>query len=160
MENLSTRASKKILVRLNRPFAQTRLLFAKANSIFHRMEPDFPANASAAFFSQLSKSTGPSIRLFLCRAGTLACLTFAVPGANTPLQTQEPTSKPWIAMDYGAFFTASLEVEAANIANKGIAIRLDHGPAGVSKGNEFLLFDTDTLRCAAAWTGMEFIDWR
>jgi hypothetical protein len=63
-------------------------------------------------------------------------------------------------MNYGPFFSASIEIEPGNIANKGIAIRLDPGPGGIAKGREFVLFDTDTLRCAAAWTGKEFIDWR
>ncbi len=30
----------------------------------------------------------------------------------------------------------------------------------MSKGSEFVLFDTDTLRMAAAWSGDGFIDWR
>ncbi len=63
-------------------------------------------------------------------------------------------------MDYGPYFTATIEIEPGNIANKGIAIRLDGGAGGVSQGSEFVLFDTDTLRCAAIWTGQEFIDWR
>jgi hypothetical protein len=62
-------------------------------------------------------------------------------------------------MDYGPYLTASLEVSPGNIANKGVAIRLDPGPGGVAAGREFILFDTDTLRCAAAWIGPGFINW-
>ena len=66
----------------------------------------------------------------------------------------------WIEMDYGPFLAAAVEIETGNIAHKGIAIRLDGDRGGVSRGREFLLFDTDTLRCAGAWRGDGFIDWR
>ncbi len=72
---------------------------------------------------------------------------------------QELTGHPWSDMDYGPFKVHSYIVEPGNDANKGIAIRLDDGPGGVAKGNEFLLFDTDTLRWAAGWTGRGFMDW-
>jgi len=72
----------------------------------------------------------------------------------------ELTGKPYIDMDYGPYLSASIEVAPGNIAYKGIAIRLDDGSGGVSKGSEFVLFDTDTLRMAAAWSGDGFIDWR
>lgn len=72
----------------------------------------------------------------------------------------ELTGRPYIDMNYGPYLSASIEVAPGNIAYKGIAIRLDAGPGGVSKGSEFVLFDTDTLRMAAAWSGDEFIDWR
>ncbi len=68
--------------------------------------------------------------------------------------------KPYIDMNYGPYLSASIEVAQGNIAYKGIAIRLDEGPGGVSKGSEFVVFDTDTLRMAAAWSGDGFIDWR
>ena len=70
------------------------------------------------------------------------------------------TGKPYIDMDYGAFLTASIEVASGNIAQKGIAIRLDDGPGGVSQGNAFVLFDTDTMRVAGFWTGRGFINWQ
>jgi len=63
-------------------------------------------------------------------------------------------------MDYGPYLSATLEVAPGNIANKGIAIRVDPGSGGVSRGREFVLFETDTLRCAAGWTGPDFIDWK
>ena len=72
----------------------------------------------------------------------------------------ELTGKPYIDMNYGPYLSASIEVAPGNIAYKGIAIRLDEGPGGVSKGSEFVVFDTDTLRMAAAWSGDGFIDWR
>ena len=65
----------------------------------------------------------------------------------------------WDEMNYGPYLTHSLEVRGAGIANKGIVIRLDTGEGGVSKGNVFMLYDTDLLGCTAGWTG-GFIDWR
>ncbi|MEM9659317.1 MAG: DUF1080 domain-containing protein, partial [Planctomycetota bacterium] len=73
---------------------------------------------------------------------------------------RELTGQPWVDMDYGPYFSTSLEVAPGNIAKKGVAIRLDPGPGGVASGRRFMLFDTDTLRYAAGWSGSEFINWR
>ena len=69
--------------------------------------------------------------------------------------------EPWVAMDYGPSLMATVEAgdDGANIAYKGIAVRLDPGPGGVSRGRAWALFEHDTLRLAAAWTGEGFIDW-
>ncbi len=89
---------------------------------------------------------------------------------------------PWSDMDYGDFFINTYELADAatgipryhspgpvpfpdedysknNFAYKGIAVRLDKGPGGVSKGNAWMLFDHDLLRVAGGWTGNGFIDW-
>ncbi len=66
----------------------------------------------------------------------------------------------WNDMDYGPFLTATIEVAPENIACKAIAIRLNDGPGGISKGHAFVAFDTDTLRYAAGWQGEGFIDWK
>jgi hypothetical protein len=77
--------------------------------------------------------------------------------------------QPWNAMDYGPSLTHTYEVPGAahNIAYKGIAVRLDPGAGGVSRGRHWMMFDTDTLRMAAAWSAQDppsaeqnFIDWR
>lgn len=77
--------------------------------------------------------------------------------------------QPWNAMDYGPSLTHSIEVPGPkhNIAQKGIAVRLDPGAGGVSRGSHWMLFETDTLRMAAAWHATErtpadekFINWR
>lgn len=74
--------------------------------------------------------------------------------------------EPWSAMDYGPSLTHTFEVPGGplNFAYKGIAIRLDPGAGGVSRGRHWMVFDTDTLRMAAAWSGStkgeNFIDWR
>lgn len=82
----------------------------------------------------------------------------------------EPSKiQPWNAMDYGPSLTHTYEVPGPvhNIAYKGIAMRLDPGAGGVSRGHHWMLFDTDTLRMAAAWSAapnadpeQNFIDWR
>jgi putative heme-binding domain-containing protein len=69
--------------------------------------------------------------------------------------------EPWVSMDYGPSLMATLEVgDRANFAYTGIAVRLDNGPGGVSRGRQWMLYDHDTLRVAAAWGGAGFIDWR
>ncbi len=74
---------------------------------------------------------------------------------------------PWSAMDYGPSLTHTFEVPGLeqNLAYKGIAVRLDPGAGGVSRGRHWMVFDTDTLRAAAAWNGTggaadNFIDWQ
>ncbi len=78
------------------------------------------------------------------------------------------TIEAWSAMDYGATLTHTFEVpgERLNIAYKGIAMRLDPGAGGVTRGSQWMLFDSDTLRVAAAWSAdsasskQRFVDWR
>ncbi len=88
--------------------------------------------------------------------------------------------EPWREMDYGPFLIGTYEIAddarraaaaqlkgaqldtvtpGANIAQKGIAIRLDAGTGGVAAGRAWVVFEHDTLRLAAGWTGEGFIDW-
>ena len=69
--------------------------------------------------------------------------------------------EPWVAMDYGPCLLATIEAgdDLSNFAYKGIAVRLDPGQGGVSRGRAWVVYDHDTLRLAAAWTGQGFIDW-
>ncbi len=74
----------------------------------------------------------------------------------------EPTNiEPWVNMDYGPNLVNTYEIgtDASNFAYKGIAVRLDPGPGGVSRGQHWMVFDHDTMRVAAAWSGTGFIDW-
>ena len=68
--------------------------------------------------------------------------------------------EPWMAMDYGPSLTNTYEIAAGNIAYKGVAVRLDAGAGGVSRGKSWAVFDHDTMRLAATWTGDSFIDWK
>ena len=71
------------------------------------------------------------------------------------------TIEPWSAMDYGPSLTATYEIsnDESNFAHKGVAIRLDAGPGGVSRGRLWTVFEHDTMRMASAWSGDGFIDW-
>ena len=70
--------------------------------------------------------------------------------------------EPWAAMDYGPSLMNTYEVggPGPNVAYKGVAVRLDAGAGGVSRGQQFALFDHDTMRFAAAWAGDGFVDWK
>lgn len=70
--------------------------------------------------------------------------------------------EPWVTMDYGPSLMNTYEVggPGPNIAYKGLAVRLDSGTGGVSRGQRWALFDHDTMRLAAAWNGTGFIDWK
>ncbi|MEQ8790730.1 MAG: DUF6797 domain-containing protein [Pirellulaceae bacterium] len=69
--------------------------------------------------------------------------------------------EPWVTMDYGPSLINTYEIgsDGANFAYKGIAARLDAGPGGISRGRAWMIFDHDTMRMAAAWTGKGFIDY-
>lgn len=74
--------------------------------------------------------------------------------------------KQYEKMDFGPALMWTYQVnkgggiEEWNIAQKGIAVRLDEGPGGVSKGRAWMVYDEDTMRVAAAYSGGKFIDWR
>ncbi|MFM7059010.1 MAG: DUF6797 domain-containing protein, partial [Planctomycetota bacterium] len=77
--------------------------------------------------------------------------------------------QPWNAMDYGPSLAHTMEVPGTlrNIAQKGLAIRLDTGAGGVARGRHWMLYELDTLRMAAAWSAQKtensdrnFLDWR
>ncbi len=75
----------------------------------------------------------------------------------------EPSNiEPWRLHDYGPFLAASIEVggDGTNVARKGLAVRLDAGPGGIGRGRVWILYELDTLRAAAIWSGDAFIDWR
>ncbi len=69
--------------------------------------------------------------------------------------------EPWVTMDRGPSLALTVEVgnDGPNLAYKGIAVRLDAGPGGVSRGRAWSVFEHDTLRVAGGWTGAGFIDW-
>ena len=69
---------------------------------------------------------------------------------------------PWSTMDYGPALGLTLEAgnDHSNLAYKGLAVRLDPGPGGVARGKYWMLYEHDTLRVAAGWSGNQFIDWK
>ncbi len=70
--------------------------------------------------------------------------------------------RPWVVMDYGPSLNNTYEISrnGSNFAYKGIAVRLDEGPGGISRGRYWMVYDHDTLRAAAGWSGEGFIDWQ
>src|SRR5207247_2197327 len=81
-------------------------------------------------------------------------------GVKTEEMLEFEKGPKYLRMDFGPALFWTLQVETNNIAYKGIAVRLDDGPGGVSKGRVWMLYDHDTMRVAAAWTGDKFVDWR
>lgn len=81
-------------------------------------------------------------------------------GAITEEMREYAKGPKYLRMDFGPMLNWTYQVAPGNIAYKAIAVRLDEGPGGVSKGRAWLLYDHDTMRVAAAWSGKEFIDWR
>jgi hypothetical protein len=78
-------------------------------------------------------------------------------------QEENPAARKqpqFLLQDYGDTLFWTLQVEPGNIAQKGIAIRMDEGAGGISKGKAWMLYDHDTMRLAACWTGEDFIDWK
>ncbi len=87
----------------------------------------------------------------------LAELPFGL--ARGEAEVVDTTLPHYQRMELGNALFWTLEVAAENIAQKGIAIRLDEGPGGVTKGRAWMVYDHDTMRVAAASTGA-FVDWK
>ena len=95
-------------------------------------------------------------QLFLITPEYLASLPKALArGEAEKIDRDQPQ---YLRMDLGPALFWTYQVAPGNIAQKGIAIRLDDGPGGVSKGRAWMVYDHDTMRLAAATTG-SFIDW-
>ena len=76
----------------------------------------------------------------------------------TGKEVVEKLGKPYLDMNYGPFMFFTFQVAPKNISYKSLAVRLDQGPGGVSRGKAWMLFDHDTMNIAAGWTD-KFIDW-
>ena len=82
-------------------------------------------------------------------------------GMSSVQEAQGPKKAPqYVMQDYGNVLFWTMQVESGNIAQKGIAVRVDQGPGGVVRGKAWMLYDHDTMRLAACWTGNKFVDWR
>jgi hypothetical protein len=84
-----------------------------------------------------------------------AFLLMHLPGSALAQQS----APPYRRMDFGPALFWTYQIAPGNIAQKGIAIRLDDGPGGVSKGRAWMVYDHDTMRVAAATIG-DFVDWK
>ncbi|MEO1832664.1 MAG: DUF6797 domain-containing protein [Akkermansiaceae bacterium] len=91
-----------------------------------------------------------------------------LPRGMSQLEEKESkkTPPPYKMMDFGNHLFWTYQIEPGpldtkvNIAQKGLAIRLDSGLGGISKGNSWAVYDHDTMRLAAIYTGDQFVDWR
>lgn len=79
--------------------------------------------------------------------------------ARAEVEKEDRSLPPYKRMDLGPALFWTFQIAPGNIAQKGIAIRLDDGPGGVSKGRAWMIYDHDTMRVAAATTG-DFVDWK
>ena len=77
-----------------------------------------------------------------------------------PAPQSRALNKPYLKMDFGQNMNYTFEVGPDNIAYKAIAVRLDKGGDGITKGKAWLAYDHDLMRVAAIWTGDKFCDWR
>jgi len=85
-----------------------------------------------------------------------------VAGLDAPRAAIDDSRWPaYRKMDYGDALHWTYQVgEDRNIVQKGLAVRLDGGAGGLSRGHAFMVYDLDTLSMAAAWTGQGFLDWK
>ena len=74
-------------------------------------------------------------------------------------EKEDKTLPQYKRMDFGPALFWTFQVTPGNIAYKAIAVRLDDGPGGVSKGRAWMVYDHDTMRVATATTG-DFVDWK
>ena len=79
--------------------------------------------------------------------------------ARAEAEKEDRSLPPYKRMDLGPALFWTYQIAPGNIAQKGIAIRLDDGPGGVSKGRAWMIYDHDTMRVATATTG-DFVDWK
>jgi mono/diheme cytochrome c family protein len=73
--------------------------------------------------------------------------------AGMKLAVQAVQRPPWQLMDYGPTMAATFDIHRYSV-KKGIAVRLDPGSGGITKGSSWVVFDQDTLQPAAGWDGV------
>lgn len=103
--------------------------------------PDAYFNVTEAYLKQLPEGDTETVEL-------------------TQAQKEFAEGPKYLRMNFGPALHWTLQVEPGNIAYKGIAIRLDKGDGGVSRGKAWALFDHDTMRMATFWEGSDFVNWR
>ena len=100
-------------------------------------------------------------------ARVLAALTLLFSLLFLSSQTSAQTGKKWLDMNYGPFFSGSVQAPGPgkNLTYKGLVLRVDGKwtSAAGSADSASMLFDTDLLRFSAGWTGgllnMRNISW-
>ncbi|MFM7244172.1 MAG: DUF6797 domain-containing protein, partial [Planctomycetaceae bacterium] len=123
--------------------AQTWMVPSQKYDVIHYIRETFLKDRNAAFYTAVTPEY-------------LASLP-----KGTTRGPEPSTIETWRLHDYGPFLAGTFEVgtKARNVARKGLAVRLDPGTGGVGRGHAWILYELDTLRAAAFWTGDAFIDW-
>ena len=129
--------------------AQTWMVPAQKYDVIHYIRETFLRDRNAAFYTAITPEY-------------LATLP-----AGTTRGPEPSAIETWRLHDYGPFLAGTFEVgkgkgrdvDGHGIARKGLAVRLDAGTGGVGRGHASMLYELDTVRAAAFWTGDAFIDW-
>ena len=79
--------------------------------------------------------------------------------ARSVAEREDRSLPEYRRMDFGSSLFWTFEIAPGNIAQKGIAVRLDDGPGGVGRGRAWMIYDHETLRLGTATTG-DFVDWK
>ena len=79
--------------------------------------------------------------------------------ARVEAEQEDRSLPPYQRMELGPALFWTYQVAPGDIAQKGLAVRLDEGLGGVSKGRAWMIYDHDTMRVASATTG-SFVDWK
>ena len=79
--------------------------------------------------------------------------------SRSEVEKEDKSLPQYKRMNLGPVLNWTYQVAPGNIVQKGIAIRLDDGPGGVSKGRAWMVYDHDTMSLATATTG-DFVDWK
>lgn len=79
--------------------------------------------------------------------------------ARAEAEKPDRSPPPYRLMDFGPVLFWTLQVVPGHIVQKAIAVRLNDGPGGVSRGRAWMVYDQDTLQVATATTG-DFVDWK
>src|SRR6185295_7225758 len=69
-------------------------------------------------------------------------------GAGPALLASAATTGRGYDMDYGPFLDYTVQLATNNVVTKGVTVRFGRGADSAA-----ILFDTETLRYAAGWTG-------
>ncbi len=120
-----------------------------AYDVIHYIREEFVKTNNPSEYAEITPEYLDSLPKGMSSEGTL-----------TEEQIDYAKGPKYERMNFGPMLDWTYQVAPGNIAYKAIAIRLDNGPGGVSKGRHWMVYDHDTMRVAAAWSGNEFVDWK
>jgi mono/diheme cytochrome c family protein len=128
----------------NQMTAQPQYTTAQKYAVIHYIRETFLRNHNPTQYTPITEEY-------------LASLPKAM--ATGTAEKEDRSLPPYKRMELGQTLQWTYQIEPGNIAQKGIAIRLDDGSGGVTKGRAWMVYEHDTMRVAAATTG-NFVDWR